>query len=234
MTFSTVRGALALAVLAVCLAGCAQTREMKAGPTTTFDWSVPAQKRIVLVQPDVVLAELTAGGMQEPRADWTKAGQDFVTSGVSSSLSQHGIEVTQLDNLTNPHDIQLVKLHNAVGAEIRIHGFGPASLPTKGSALDWTLGPGAQDMRGRYDADYAMFIFVRDSYSTAGRKAIMFLGAMAGISIQGGVQVAYVSLVDLRTGNVVWFNTLFSQFGDLRDAKNANTFVTDLMKGNPL
>ncbi|MEI9993993.1 MAG: hypothetical protein WDM91_05335 [Rhizomicrobium sp.] len=233
MTSSTFRGAIALALLAVCLAGCAQTREMKATGAANFDWSGP-QKRIVLIQPDVVLAELTAGGLNEPRADWTNTARDLISKGIAGSLDQRNISVTELDTLTNAHDVQLVKLHGAVGNEIRQHGFGGATLPTKGSALDWTLGPGTQDMRQRYNADYAMFVYVRDSYATAGRRAVQFLGAIAGIGIQGGVQVAFVSVVDLRTGNVVWFNTLFSQYGDLRDAKGATSFLNDILKGNPL
>jgi hypothetical protein len=206
---------------------------MSAAAGTSFDWS-GSDKRIVLVEPDVVLAELTAGGLQEPRADWTDTARGLVTDGITRTLGQKSISLVQLGTLSNAHDIQLTKLHNAVGAEILQHGFGAAKLPTKGSALDWTLGPGAQDMRTRYNADYAMFVFVRDSYSTAGRRAVQLLGAMVGIGIQGGTQIAFVSVVDLRTGNVVWFNTLVSSTGDLRNAKDAGSFVTDLLKGNPL
>ena len=234
MNISTLRAGLALVLFSVCLAGCAQVNGMKAGAASaTFDWTGP-DKRIVLVKPDIELAELTAGGLQEPRADWTNTAYSLVTKEVEDTLYKQSIAVTPLDTLTDPHDIQLQQLHAAVGVEILQHGIGPAKLPTKGSALDWTLGPGVQDLRNRYHADYAMFMFIRDSYSSAGRKAVMLLGAMVGIGIQGGTQIAYVSVVDLRTGNVVWFNTLVSTTGDLRNAKDAGSFVADLLKGNPL
>ena len=234
MNISTLRAGLVLALFSISLAGCAQTDSMKAGASSaSFDWTGP-DKRIVLVKPDVVLAELTAGGLTEPRADWTSTAESLVTKEVEDTLSRQSIAVTPLDDLTNPHDIQLQQLHAAVGQEILLHGLGGAKLPTKGSALDWTLGPGAQDMRDRYHADYAMFMYVRDSYSSAGRKAVMLLGAIVGIGISGGIQVAYVSVVDLRTGNVVWFNRLVSQYGDLRNDKDATTFTTALLKGNPL
>ncbi len=234
MTISTLRAGLALALISLCLAGCAQVSGMKADSSVTnFAWS-GSDKRILLIKPDIELSELTAGGLQEPRADWTQTAYGLVTKEIEDTLAQQSIQVTPLENLTNPHDVQLQQLHAAVGVEILQHGIGVAKLPTKGSALDWTLGPGTQDLRTRYNADYAMFVFVRDSYSSAGRRAVMLLGAMVGIGISGGTQVAYVSVVDLRTGNVVWFNRLVSEVGDLRNDKDATSFTTSLLKGNPL
>jgi hypothetical protein len=234
MRLTAFRGAFALAILAVCLAGCAQTREMRSDSTSAFSWSGDTQKRIVMMPPDVVLAELTAGGVTEPRADWTKSAQDSVIASLGGALAQKGIDVVQADALTDPHDVQIEKLHNAVGGQILLHGFGLAKLPTKGTALDWTLGPGARTLRDKYKADYAMFVFVRDSYSTAGRRAVQLFAAMLGATVQGGLQVAFVSVVDLRTGNVVWFNFLVDQYGDLRDAKGTANFTAAILKGNPL
>jgi hypothetical protein len=233
MSYATLRSAIAVALVVLCAAGCAQTREMRADIPTAFTWS-DTHRHILMLPPDIVLSELTAGGLAEPRADWTKTAQGLVLDGIAGSLRDKGVEVTQFETLSNPHDVQLVKLNNAVGAEILLHGFGGAKLPTKGSALDWTLGPGTQDLRTRYNADYAMFVFVRDSYSTAGRRAVQLLAAMAGVAVQGGMQVAFISVVDLRTGNIVWFNTLVDQYGDLRDQKGTNNFIDAIMKGNPL
>jgi hypothetical protein len=65
-------------------------------------------------------------------------------------------------------------------------------------------------MRDRYGADYALFIFVRDSYATADRKWVEVLGNLAGAHLDSAVQEGFASLVDLRTGNIVWFNRLIS------------------------
>jgi hypothetical protein len=56
---------------------------------------------------------------------------------------------------------------------------------------------------------------------------------MLGIGIQGGSQAAFISLVDLRTGNIVWFNRLGSTNGDLTDAP-ARDVVNNLLEGIPL
>jgi hypothetical protein len=89
-------------------------------------------------------------------------------------------------------------------------------------------------MRDRYGADYAMFVFVRDSYSSSGRRALQVFGALAGISVQGGVQVGFASLVDLRTGNIVWFNRLISGTGDMRTERPAQRTVDELIKDIPI
>jgi hypothetical protein len=47
--------------------------------------------------------------------------------------------------------------------------------------------------------------------------------------IGGGSQQAYASLVDLRTGDVVWFNFLQSQIGDIRKPEGAAKLVERLL-----
>ena len=59
-------------------------------------------------------------------------------------------------------------------------------------------------------ARYAVFIYVRDSYASAERKAAMVAMAMLGVGLTGGAQIGYASLVDLETGRVLWFNRLLA------------------------
>jgi hypothetical protein len=47
---------------------------------------------------------------------------------------------------------------------------------------------------------------------------------------QGGQQVAFASLVDLKTGQVVWFNTLASSVGDIRTQEGADKMVKTLLE----
>ncbi|MEI9930428.1 MAG: hypothetical protein WDM89_07705 [Rhizomicrobium sp.] len=54
-------------------------------------------------------------------------------------------------------------------------------LPSKGDALDWSLGPGTNGLRNEYGADYALFVFVRDSYTSTGRAIMMLGAAMFGV-----------------------------------------------------
>jgi hypothetical protein len=47
------------------------------------------------------------------------------------------------------------------------------------------------------------------------------------------VQAGYASLVDLETGQVLWFNQSISATGDLRDEKSATASVEGLLAGFP-
>jgi hypothetical protein len=122
-----------------------------------------------------------------------------------------------------------------VGKAIMRHLFVPVlQLPNKQGALDWTLGAGTNEMRDRLGADYALFVFVRDSYSSSGRQALQILGVLAGVAVPGGAQIGFASLVDLRTGNIVWFNRLVSTSGDLRTEAPAQKTVDALLKDIPI
>ena len=88
-------------------------------------------------------------------------------------------------------------------------------------------------LHDKFDAQYALFLWVRDSYASAERRAAMVAMAFLGVSMSGGVQIGYASLVDVRSGKVVWFNRLARGRGDLRDAPAAQATVKELLSGFP-
>ena len=220
------------ALFALALAGCASNQSVKA-QGAGFNWSPDAEKRVAIVQPDLHLGELTAGGMVEPRADWTKAAQIGVAAQLKKHFDKLNTSVVMVDNLTDPHEIQLAKLHGPVGRAVILHALLGVKLPNKTQAMDWTLGPGAATLRDHYGADYALFIYVNDTYTSAGRALLMLGAAAFGVGIQGGQQIAFVSLVDLRTGNITWFNVRNDSGGDLRDDAGCKRFVEGILADLP-
>lgn len=193
----------------------------------------PVGTRIVLVPPDTELFSLSAGGVQEPRADWTETARKHLRRHLmeTSRLGQ----ANELDERALDEFAELNALHGAVAQSVFIHHMmgGPNALPTKAGALDWSLGDAVAPLRERTGADYALFTWVRDSYASAERKATMVVMAMLGVGLVGGVQVGYASLVDLKTGRVVWFNHLARGTGDLREDQPAKETVEVLLKGFP-
>ena len=225
----------ALFVCLICI-GCATTNYKANPPPPTL----PKNARVLLMPLDVQLFELTAGGLQEPKADWTAAAETHVDTALENYLAQKKDTVLRYEHPQgNPEksrmNEQLMKLHEAVGNSIMIHTyFAGYNLPTKKDTFDWSLGNGIQRINERYDAHAALFIFIRDSYASPGRKAAMVLGALAGITITGGFQTGFASLVDLQTGDVLWFGRLLRQTGDLRTPEPAYEAVSQLLFGIPL
>jgi hypothetical protein len=108
------------------------------------------------------------------------------------------------------------------------------ALPTKAGRMDWNFGDAMQPLREASGARYALFIWIRDSYASPERVAMMIaLGALTGIVLTGGAQIGYASLVDLESGQVLWFNRLARAYGDLREAEPARESVDALFEGFP-
>lgn len=195
---------------------------------------LPPNSTIALMPADVELFELGAGGFGTPRADWTAAATKNIMDDLRVRKEKLGARATEITAGQDDAVEELNNLHGAVSRAIVVHHFGSLKLPTKDGKLDWTLGPNAAKLREKSGADYALFTWVRDSYASAERKAMMVIGAVFGVGLGGGVQQAYASLVDLRTGQVVWFNSMFRATGDLREPGPTKETIDALLKGFPL
>ncbi|HYE38666.1 MAG TPA: hypothetical protein VEB23_01960 [Ramlibacter sp.] len=193
-----------------------------------------ADSRLLVLPADMELFSISAGGVVEPRDDWTEAAQKNFAAGLATQRARLGSQVTELNGVQAEEFAEITALHRAVADAIQLHHRGGwMELPTKNRALDWSLGEAVRPLRERTGADYALFTWVRDSYASSERKlAMVALAALGAISL-GGEQNGYASLVDLRTGRIVWFNQLSRMSGDLREPAPAVETVEALLKGFP-
>jgi hypothetical protein len=189
--------------------------------------------RIAVMPIDVELFSLSAGGVPEPRADWTEVAHSHFRAALHARKPRPDIEVIDLEDADDETVHALNALHGAVSAAIAGHHFGMFALPTKEGRLDWSMGPEVRAIRERSGADYALFTFIRDSYASSERVAAMVVAAAFGVGLSGGRQVGYASLVELETGRVVWFNFLVRGTGDLREADKARETLDALLQGFP-
>lgn len=224
-------------LFAILLTGCAHTSVAKLTADTE---PRVGSDRVLLMPLDVQLTELTAGGLREPKAEWTRSAKEHIEIVVAELLVEHQdtlvlYQAPESDpELMHSHD-QLLKLHEAVGRTILIHRYNPAlALPTKQDRFDYGLGTDVASLRESHDCRYALFIYLRDSYTSGERAVAMLAAALIGVGLQGGMQVGFASLVDLQTGDVVWFNRLVSQAGDLRAVEPARKAVDELLADFPL
>ncbi len=216
------------------LAGCTVSNQRVASPA---DFSKPPSgSTFALVQPDVSLGLLGAVGIVEPRKDWSDAARTNLTAALSSELARRGQGATTIsfDAEGNDRIIQILHLNDAVGQSIQTFSYGLYTLPTK-KGFDWTLGEGANVIRDQHGADFALFINAKGSYASSGRVATMIGAALLGVSVPLGGQTIQASLVELKTGRIVWYNlAVAGPNADMRSPEGATALVTSLMASAPL
>ena len=190
---------------------------------------------ILIMTPDVKYYLLTASGVPQPHAEWTEAARQNFTDSLQDYAVDRDTRIKMLDEGDKLSDTEILyqKLYSAVGTSILIHHFGPIKLPTKQGSFDWSMGPGMKDIAEKYDADYALFSYYRDYQASGGRVAMSVLAAVVGVGVSAGSESGYASLVDLNTGDIVWFNQLTVGKGELRNKDDARATIDALFKDMP-
>jgi hypothetical protein len=235
MKLHGISGVLTAALL-IFLTGCATTTRQVANA----DFRPPeGNYRLIVVQPDISVGVLTAGGIVEPHEEWTNQARENVLKALATQQAGRGGETkiahTREETGADPRLVSdLIWLHKAVGASIQLHKYAMLTLPTKKDRFDWTLGEEAVAFGSATRYEYALFLRAEDSFSSGGRAALQVAGVLTcllGVCVipNGGQQIAYASLVDLKTGNIVWFNVLASGTGDIRSPEGAEKMVTALL-----
>lgn len=212
--------------------GTAHAEDIKLAPGFT---QLARTAKLVVMPVDVELFSMSAGGVNEPKADWTAAAQQHMKAALNAKATQLGLNASQMDEAAADEFAEPIALHAAVARSIALHHSvgGGWALPTKEGRLDWSFGDAMQSLQARTGANYGLFVWVRDSYASAERKLAMVGLALFGIGITGGSQVGYASLVDLTTGQVLWFNRLARASGDLREPASASESIEVLLQGFP-
>ncbi|WP_260483890.1 hypothetical protein [Sphingomicrobium flavum] len=227
------------------LSACVSTRQF-----ADLEFAPPeGEFSLLVMRPDINVGQVSTGGMVTPNAEWTEAATSHVLAALMEQQSARGGKVDVLDKRDGLTGIDaqqiadLERLHGAVGNSIVLHHYYRARLPNKrGMGLDFTLGENAVRLGQATGYDYALFLYAEDRIVGDGRKALQVLG-IAGCfigfcapNIGGGGQLAYASLVDLNSGEVVWFNLLQTgsqvagiKFGDIRTEEGAEQMVERLL-----
>ena len=237
-------GLVALAAT-VALGACVQTRQF-----ADVQFTPPqGDYRLLVLRPDVTVGSLTTGGMVEPRAEWTDEARANIIAALKAQQASRGGNVTivehrnALPGVPEQELADVERLNFVVDESIVEHKYLGDYLPTKrGRGLDWTLGADAVKLGRQSGYDYALFLHAEDQVASKGRIALGLVG-LAGCfigfcapNIGGAEQLEYASLVDLKPGEVVWFNVVDAasqvpgiKFGDLRTPEGAAQMVERLL-----
>lgn len=201
---------------------------------------VKGNPRILLMPPDIKYYLLTAGGVSEPNREWTEAARQNFLVALQEHAERIGTDLVMTDTAGSLSDDEekYRRLHAAVGMTLQRNHFGMMPLPSKQlpeneRRFDWSLGHGISEIGQKYDADYLLFVFYRDYQASGGRIAFSILAAAAGVGVSTGYEGGFASLVDLKTGDVLWFNNVIVGSGEMRDPDGARQAVQGLFKDMP-
>lgn len=237
----------------------AQPAGAKAVSREDFSFPHRGAFNVVVFRPDVHVGSLKVGGLDEPNVEWTEAARSNIQASLEAAPEFRDAHITFLDEFDGDQAALLAEyrgMFELVSGAMFTHVVaGGQELPTKQYTLkpkrgksrdvpstmtriDWTLGDGAARLKDITGSDYAMFIFTHDSYGDSGRKtaqAIGMLGCLVGacVIVPAGIHIGYAGLVDLNTGNILWFNTDLAMGGDVREADGAQERVGQLLAGFP-
>ena len=175
------------------LAGCTTTQVRTAeGPQGK---PIQLGGSVVMITPDIELSEVGAGGVAEPRKAWTETARQLYPEAARQRLTAQGVRLQP--DFVIPPDMpperrvrQLELLNQAVSISILQYGGSNSRLRNKHGKFDWSLGPGMIELQRITGADYALFTYLRDSYSSGGRVAMRVLGA---VLLGGDICLLYTS-----------------------------------------
>lgn len=229
------------------ISGCAGVPVRKG---SRYDGYFQAPKVVYMMPSDVKQFKITAGGVTEEMDEWEADTNHQLRLRIKNTLESSGsINVTVVDKA--PIDEQLVQflneqngLYRAVAQSIIMHTYTPGSIfKHKLNCFDYSLGPRVGEINDFVSADSILFVGGKRTYWTGGRILLTACAMLAGAAVGASVMPVpipdwlAVTLVDAKTGDIIWFRYLGqpeSGIGDLREPqvieKSVDILFKDLIK----
>ena len=218
-------------------------------PTSQF---TPPQGdyKLLVLRPDVTVGSLTTGGMVEPRADWTEQARANIVAALRAQQAARGGKVTIVEHRNELPGVTAAGAGRRRAAELRRRPVDRRpQISRRLSADQARQGPRLDARRGRRPArpeDRLRLCACSSTPRTRSRPAAgsrlacsdlpAASSAFARPTSAAQQQLDYASLVDLKTGEVVWFNVVQAgsqvpgiKFGDLRTPQGAAQMVDRLL-----
>ena len=234
-----VRSLACLVVVACAISSCGSAPPAERQPTRVADLERLAGRKVVVMKPDIDLYVIRSGGLPELEADWTRAARTYVVEALSQRLKTMKLEVFSAEEIDTkrawePLALQVVRLQSAVAeAILKNHYERFDRLPTTEGRFDWSLGTEAEVLAQRYQADYAFFVGFHENYPSDDLIR-SDLGQISRISaVMSLYRRGYASLVELKSGRVVWFAERDRQSPGLRTDYETSTTIRELLMSFP-
>jgi hypothetical protein len=231
-------------VCAASIAGCA-THSTAINKSFSAQSDRPLPRRILLAQPDIRVHEVSTGGVIEKVDEWSDAASESAAKSLETlAKSTNMFELVPPSTLSDADRATLEQygaLYILVAGSANLAQQSPyAAWKQRAANFDYTLGPGLATVADRRKLDAVVFLVGTDHISSAGRKAAMVVGVVSTALLGFGYiptsipSFVTAGVVDMHTGEVLWFSTeTRGGSDDLRDPAVVNSVVDDLFKTYP-
>jgi hypothetical protein len=225
-------------LLALSLPGLCQAAFSAVNPKLSVQPQDQQPRKILLMPPQMFVAEMSAGGVIQKQDDWTKQANENLLAAAETHARENGRFETMRMPALSPEEAEIVESHiglyDRVASAIHAYGQGRDSgWELKKSEWDYTLGDGLAFLREKTGADSALIFVGADIISTGGRKAAFTVGLLIGIAIPLGQSFITVGLADLKTGEIQWLSYDQSMSMDSREAGEVEKLVREFFKTWP-
>lgn len=203
----------------------------------------PGAKRIVMLPVEFTVYQKSVAGV-EAVPDWTETAKYALGDAAIRMLQQDDrfqvVALPELDGETQGLLREHVELFKVIGNTVTsMLQYGGKAWAEKKTNFDYTLGDGLGFLAEAAGADYAFLIAGAQLAQTGGAVFLELLITAAGGYGGGGGTFVFAGIVDLRNGDVKWFNhrsgaQVFGMTGtDVRKPETALEVVTQMFSGFP-
>ncbi len=222
---------------------------MPEAPVMPPDEAAPATavaaepKRVLILPLEFTVYERSVAGM-EAVPDWTTAARANLLEATGQMLRQDSrfeiVAVPAVEGAAKDVLREHVELFKIISDTVTgvVH-LGGKAWEDKKVNFDYTLGDGLAFLADASGADYAFILGGGQIKPTGGTTFMQILAAGTGVYVPGGGTYVAAGIVDLRTGNIVWLNSMQGGelFGmtsnDTRKPEAAHAILAKMFEGYP-
>lgn len=227
---------LVVIVLLFPLAACTMAGKPSVG-SDIRKGSANLPTKLLVLPVSVSIKEISAGGVVQEDPTWSKEGESAITLAVNRFFGkQEATSIQPMPELTD-EETELVHEHVLLYDVVASQAYIAANVPAYGwshlaTDFHYSIGNGLRFLKQKSGADAALIVIGYDNISTGGRKAMVFMAALAGVGMPLGSSKVLVGVVDLEDGDILWFQHSFAQGNlDLRKPEDASTLFAKAMEG---
>jgi hypothetical protein len=233
---------MAILVVFIGLTGCATPgasthTSLKQAP----DRLLP--KRVLLLPAEIRVHEISAGGVIEKVDAWSEQASAHVLADLRArTASGQPFQLVEMPSLNAEDKANLdqhAALYEVVAGTAFMAKSGHQVWRERTKEFDYTIGPGLKALADDAAIDAALITIGTDYISSSGRKAAMVMGAIVTVlsgviaAPAGGMAYLSVGIVDLRTGDLLWYDTARSQSVSLRDKESVHAMLSGMFATYP-